>query len=435
MPKRTTHPAVCNELKPIIAHLRDVEGCEFEPTRGQKLKVYQGGHLKDTMPMRIVGRGRKNVEASLRRKGLLAGYGEPAPKPKKKPAPARPVQASTPQPPAAPAAPPQEVPVAAAPPAPEPEPVPAPAPAPAVAVVPTPQPARPVRAHTAHQARLDNVRGMIFRCLTDLGGNTPEVRQVFVKHVLDEGQRAGLPLPQPGKLGGTSSSAYESLRNSLGAYLRGGGQSQRNLDLWENGVMALARPRPQVVPEHQAVAQEQAATGSTGTAGISSSGGPGSGLLYTSERPPGYEPTPELPVWDHHSWDVQPPEGMAWACQEEGCLSWASLAQNAGWHQHITKHGDPVLVAITDLPHQGRNDEERDPADRVVPLHPQLAPPPPPPDLVPYMPVPSDPVAAAKASATQAYFDQLVAKSAEGDNDARDRLERLLGLDHDGRQG
>jgi hypothetical protein len=49
-------------------------------------------------------------------------------------------------------------------------------------------------------------------------------------------------------------------------------------------------------------------------------------------------------------WNTDPPEDMAWICQEPGCDSWATIPGNAGFHAEKLNHALPVLGPIPPRP-------------------------------------------------------------------------------------
>lgn len=301
---RVTHPPCSKAWRPVVAHLRDTDGCRFEPASG-KLKVYNsaGNYVATISGVHNGSEPTPGVLVALRRKGVLATYGNGA-------AVAAETTGGT------------DV---------------------GSEAVNTNEPVRP---HTAHQYRLDHVRQRTMRALLELGGNTTEVRKEFCVFALEEAAKVGLPLPQPGRLGGKST-ALDSFRSSMGAYLQGKGLGQRNLDIVELAVQLLEKPRARVVPA-RTVAATAAATTEVAP-GIAHMTSPGSKLLYHSPR--------------------------------------------------AESQSKEVAVTVT------------------------------PPAAVP----PQDVAAAAagvawQATARQAYMDALVERAAAGDVDARDRLERYLGL-------
>lgn len=295
--KRTTHPPVPKELKGLVAYLRDTDGCTFE-VRGQRVLVYAPG---STRAVHVFVRGKGSDEAprdhvgALQRHGLAATYREhvkAAPEPAAQAA--APPKRNSPPPPVSPlparlAAAAHAAPAAAAAVAPTPEEVPM-APAPDPAPDPVHTGTQPVRPHTAHQYRLDEVRRRVLRCLLELGGNTSEVRRVFIDHALETAKARGLPLPIEGKMGGTST-MHESLRSSLSNYLAGKGQVQRNLDIWEAACHALEAPgTPAGGTPLVAVPDVGVGIQVFEDEAIGDAGGPGSRSLYRSSRPAGYAP-------------------------------------------------------------------------------------------------------------------------------------------------
>lgn len=386
--KTTTHPPVHKELRPVVAWLRDRDGCSFDVHSGYIVVLRSDGkpaRADNGQAVRISSKGRANdiraIHASIRQlqsAGLLQGYaaGRTERKRSQHHQPAERSQHHQPATPVAAAAKPTAV---APAPAPEPKEVPVPQqpakPTPAVA------PVRPVRAHTAHQARLDSVRGRIFRALADLGGNTSEVRRLFVEHAIEVAEQHGLPLPIPGKLGGNST-AYESLRSSLTKYLGGGGQSQRNLDIWELAVQALERPmpKPQVAETPLAVAAAQVGVPVRIPGGRSGSRGVG----------------------------VQVVQGQ----DEDGYIRHEVLGGTG-----IVDHVREAVAEVERLAGTGA----RGSAPLYVSQRSEAAPAPVPEPLAAQDPATVD------ILRTQ-YLQDLAVKAAEGDSDARDRLERYLGL-------
>lgn len=45
-------------------------------------------------------------------------------------------------------------------------------------------------------------------------------------------------------------------------------------------------------------------------------------------------------------WNQVTPNGHAWRCPD--CDTWATLAENAGYHAYICKHRTPELIKISD---------------------------------------------------------------------------------------
>lgn len=398
--KTTTHPPVNKELRPIVAWLRDRDGCSFEVHSGHLVVLRADGKPARTesgQPVRISARGKANDVNALRHSvsqlqgaGLLRGYAGGRSRPKQAPAAAAAPVPAAPAPAAPAPATSKEAPVAAPPP------------------VPVRPVARPTRAHTAHQARLDSVRGRIYRVLADLGGNTAEARKLFIEHCVEVATAHGLPLPISGKLGG-SSTVYQSLRSSLGKYLQGGGQTQRNLDIWELGVQALERPVPQPAPP-LAVAAEQVGVpvqlppvriegGRSGRAGVGvqvvqeqAEDGHLQQAVTGKPQPPAEDLLRRIGQADDKR--VQRARDAAWAGSE-------ALAREA------RRLGYDCTCGRGSVPHM--------PACELA----QLA-------GVPLADVAADdPV---RQAAADKYIDLLMGKAAEGDTDARDRLERYLQL-------
>lgn len=82
--KRTTHPPVAKELRPIVAYLRDKDKCSFEVRAGKIVVIGANGRPVQGAggPVVISSKGKANdvqaikqAEGELRRAGLLSSYG------------------------------------------------------------------------------------------------------------------------------------------------------------------------------------------------------------------------------------------------------------------------------------------------------------------------------------------------------------------------